>query len=75
MVLIVGSIVFFSQCLHFKSNQDPIGKAFVGSGECQSCHPEIFEDYLHDPHHLSVRPAGLTSIAVSFSKNSNSFII
>ncbi|PWT71674.1 MAG: hypothetical protein C5B59_17550 [Bacteroidetes bacterium] len=55
LLLIAGSIVFFSRCLHFKSNQDPRGKAYVGSGECQSCHPKIFEDYLHNPHYLSVR--------------------
>jgi hypothetical protein len=75
LLIIVGTIFFFSRCMDAKNDNDPRGTAYAGSEACIKCHQSVYSSYLHTAHYQSASPASENSIAGSFSKDSNTFII
>jgi cytochrome c554/c'-like protein len=75
LTIIFGCILGFSYCLDFKSHNDPRGKSYAGSSVCIQCHQSVYDSYLHTSHYLSASLASFSSIAGSFSKDSNSLTI
>ena len=75
LTIVIGFIVFFSRCMNFGNDRDPRGKAYAGSAVCAKCHQSISESYIHTAHYHSAGPASFSSIAGSFSKDSNYFIV
>ncbi|HWB92442.1 MAG TPA: multiheme c-type cytochrome [Puia sp.] len=76
--ILVGTIAFaillFSQCLS-SDGHDPRGKAYAGSAACVKCHQRICDSYLHTPHYHAAALAGSGTIAGSFAKDSNTFVV
>jgi hypothetical protein len=68
-------MLFLSYCMNAKRPQDPRGDAYAGQAACVTCHPTICSAYLQTAHYQSAVLASPASIAGSFSKDSNSFII
>ena len=71
---ILAAILFFSRCLESGAH-DPRGKAYAGSASCVSCHRAIVESYGRTPHYHSAAIASLSTIAGSFSSDSNTFVV
>lgn len=71
--IILSGVLFFSRCLD-SGTHDPRGKAYAGSASCVSCHREIVKSYGRTPHYHSAAVASLSTIAGSFSPDSNTFV-
>lgn len=75
LIILSVSFLFFSQCLDKKEDKDPRGTAYAGAAACIKCHQNIYDTYVHTAHNLTASPASLQTIAGSFSKDSNSFVV
>ncbi len=75
LTAIVLSVLLFTRCFQDEQTNDPRGTAYAGSDKCLNCHKSIGESYSHTAHFLSTTIAGASSIAGSFSKDSNTLRI
>lgn len=74
MLLIIGCLVFFSNCLYTSKKNTIItinGDAFAGDITCMHCHQQIYNSYLHTAHRNSSAPANETTIKGSFLPGQN----
>ncbi|HVY75360.1 MAG TPA: multiheme c-type cytochrome [Puia sp.] len=74
----MAPVVFLlSRCLHPGSGEsvtDNRYSAFTGSAACASCHPGIYQQFVHTAHFLDSRPARAPFVNGSFSSDSNRLV-
>jgi hypothetical protein len=74
IAMIATGILIFSRCLE-SGARDPRGRAYAGEAACMQCHRTIVDSYGHTPHYHSAALAAPNTIAGSFAKDSNTFIV
>src|ERR1019366_8383095 len=80
IIFLVPLSFIISQCFHKDKPAeatlppDPRGAAYAGAASCLKCHTKLYDDYLHNPHHLTSQPVTQGNVHGSFSADSNTVI-